>query len=214
MVAAVKGYRLISPCPKGCPWKGETSSSIWRGTHPHTERGECWCSGKGRDLQKNPVTSCHYSSRTQQTLMPTERPLQWKSFIPGSVRMHLLPRGTGGTITGIGESLGKGVLMSDRAVEPADLLSFRAATGLQNRRHRAGFIRVLNTKIYDEIIPADEGSMETTRQLALRRESLQASLRCGHVAAMKVRTARERQKGCGDLPDRRRSEHRLFTPET
>lgn len=100
--------------------------------------------------------------------------------------------GTGGTITGVGE-----VLKERRpdvrvvAVEPA---ASAILSGGTPGRHRiagigAGFFPgVLNTKIYDEIIPVtDEDAMEMTRQLSLK-EGILAGVSSGAAmwAARKV----------------------------
>jgi cysteine synthase A len=78
---------------------------------------------------------------------------------------------------------------------------------------------VLNTRIYDEIIPAsDEDAMETTRQLALR-EGILAGISSGAAmwAAMKVAKRLGKDKKVVVIfPDRgdRYLSTGLFTPET
>jgi cysteine synthase A len=100
--------------------------------------------------------------------------------------------GTGGTITGTGEGLRE--VKPDiwiAAVEPA---GSPILSGGEPGRHRiagigAGFFPgVLNTKIYDEVIPVTDGDAEeTTRQLALR-EGILAGISSGAAmwAAMRV----------------------------
>jgi cysteine synthase A len=131
--------------------------------------------------------------------------------------------GTGGTITGVGE------VFRERspdvwivAVEPAGsaLLS-----GGEPGPHRiagigAGFYPgVLNTKIYNEVIPVtDEDAVETTRGLALR-EGILAGISSGAAmwAAMKVAKKLEKYKRVVVIfPDRgeRYLSTGLFTPET
>jgi cysteine synthase A len=131
--------------------------------------------------------------------------------------------GTGGTITGIGEVFRErrsDVLIV--AVEPA---GSAILSGGEPGPHKiagigAGFYPgVLNTKIYDEIIPAgDEDAMETTRQLALR-EGILAGISSGAAMWAAMRVARRLGKGKKVVvifPDRgdRYLSTGLFTPET
>lgn len=100
--------------------------------------------------------------------------------------------GTGGTITGVGEVI-KARKPSFRcvAVEPA---TSAVLAGKQRGHHRiqgigAGFIpKILNTQIYDEIIPVEDTvAMEMTRRLA-REEGVFAGVSSGAAvwAALQV----------------------------
>ncbi|GAB4408025.1 MAG: cysteine synthase A [Thermodesulfovibrionales bacterium] len=117
--------------------------------------------------------------------------------------------GTGGTITGVGE-----VLKERRpdvwivAVEPA---ASAILSGGEPGKHRiagigAGFYPgVLNTEIYNEVIPVtDEDAEETTRQLSLK-EGILAGISSG--AAMQAAISVAKKLGRGKrvvviLPDR------------
>ncbi len=100
--------------------------------------------------------------------------------------------GTGGTITGNGEVFrGKKPDILIIAVEPA---GSPVLSGGEPGKHRiagigAGFLTgILNTKIYDEVIPVtDSDAEETTRELALK-EGILAGISSGAAmwAAMKV----------------------------
>lgn len=100
--------------------------------------------------------------------------------------------GTGGTITGVGEVLrGKKPDTWIAAVEPA---ASAVLSGGNPGRHKiagigAGFYPgVLNTNIYNEVIPVtDDDAAQTTRQLALK-EGILAGISSGAAmwAAMKV----------------------------
>jgi cysteine synthase A len=100
--------------------------------------------------------------------------------------------GTGGTITGTGEVLkGKKPDIWITAVEPA---GSPILSGGEPGKHKiagigAGFFPgILNTKIYNEIIPvADDAAAETSRQLALM-EGILSGISSGAAmwAAMKV----------------------------
>lgn len=117
--------------------------------------------------------------------------------------------GTGGTITGVGEVLRekrKDVLIV--AVEPA---SSPVLSGGNPGKHRiagigAGFFPgVLNTKIYDEIIPVtDEDAEDMTRRLAVI-EGILAGISSGAAMWAALRIARRLGKGkkvVVILPDR------------
>lgn len=110
----------------------------------------------------------------------------------GQVDIFVAGVGTGGTITGVGEVL-KSYKPSVQciAVEPADS---PVLSGGERGRHSimgigAGFIpKVLNTRIYDEVIPVTgEDAFETARQAA-RLEGLLVGISSGAAiwAALQV----------------------------
>lgn len=99
----------------------------------------------------------------------TTGPEIWKDT-EGKIDFLVAGVGTGGTITGIGEFLkSKNPKIKIVAVEPASspVLSKGIAGSHKIQGIGAGFIpKVLNTKIYDEIIPInDEDAFETGRLL-------------------------------------------------
>lgn len=99
----------------------------------------------------------------------TTGPEIWKDT-EGKIDILVAGVGTGGTITGIGEFLkSKNPKIKIVAVEPASspVLSKGIAGSHKIQGIGAGFIpKVLNTKIYDEIIPInDEDAFETGRLL-------------------------------------------------
>ena len=99
----------------------------------------------------------------------TTGPEIWKDT-EGKIDILVAGVGTGGTITGIGEFLkSKNPKIKIVAVEPANspVLSKGIAGSHKIQGIGAGFIpKVLNTKIYDEIIPInDEDAFETGRLL-------------------------------------------------
>ncbi|MGB9641268.1 MAG: cysteine synthase A [Anaerolineales bacterium] len=110
----------------------------------------------------------------------------------GKVDIFVAGVGTGGTITGVGEVLkARKPELKVIAVEPATsaVLSGKpkGAHGIQGIG--AGFIpKVLNTKIYDEIIPvSDADAMETSRRMA-KEEGLLVGISSGAAtwAALQV----------------------------
>lgn len=117
--------------------------------------------------------------------------------------------GTGGTITGVGEVLkNKKPNVWIGAVEPA---GSPVLSGGDPGPHKiagigAGFYPgVLNTKIYDEIIPVtDEDAAETTRQMSLK-EGILAGISSGAAMWAALRVAKKLGKGkrvVVILPDR------------
>lgn len=131
--------------------------------------------------------------------------------------------GTGGTITGVGEAFK--ARRADAwiiAVEPA---ASAILSGGKPGPHKiagigSGFYPgVLNTKIYDEVIPvADDDAIETARQLALR-EGILAGVSSGAAMWAAMKTARKFGKGKKVVvifPDRgdRYLSTGLFMPET
>lgn len=131
--------------------------------------------------------------------------------------------GTGGTITGVGETLRERRLsIWIAAVEPQ---GSAILSGGEPGSHKiagigAGFYPgVLNTKIYNEVIPvADEDAIETMRQLALR-EGILAGVSSG--AAMYAARCVAKRLGRGKkvvviFPDRgdRYLSTGFFTPES
>lgn len=107
--------------------------------------------------------------------------------------------GTGGTITGVGEVLKeKNPAISIVAVEPA---ASAILSGGAPGRHRiagigAGFFPgVLNTKVYDEIIPVtDEDAMNMTRLLSLK-EGILAGISSGAAMWAATKVAERLKKG-------------------
>lgn len=107
--------------------------------------------------------------------------------------------GTGGTITGIGEILrGRMPEIWIAAVEPA---ASAVLSGGEPGPHKiagigAGFYPgVLNTKIYNEVIPVtDEDAAETTRRLALK-EGLLCGISSGAAMWAALKIAKKLGKG-------------------
>ena len=101
----------------------------------------------------------------------------------GQVDIFVAGVGTGGTITGAGEYLkGQNPAVRVVAVEPAGspVLQGGRAGGHQLQGIGAGFVpEVLNTEIYDEVVPVEDGhAFAAARQLA-RREGVLAGISSG-----------------------------------
>ena len=117
--------------------------------------------------------------------------------------------GTGGTITGVGEYL-KGQKPEIRivAVEPKDspVLSEGKAGPHKIQGIGAGFVpQVLNTAVYDEIIPVSNEDAFATGRLISRREGVLVGISSGAATFAAIELAR-REENAGKtivvlLPD-------------
>ena len=112
----------------------------------------------------------------------------------GKVDIFVAGVGTGGTITGVGEYLkGKNPNIKVVAVEPktSAVLSTGVAGSHKIQGIGAGFVPdVLNTKIYDEIIPVEnEAAFETGRQI-VRKEGVLVGISSGAAAFAAIELAK------------------------
>ena len=127
----------------------------------------------------------------------------------GQVDFFVAGVGTGGTITGVGEYL-KGQKPEIRivAVEPKDspVLSERKAGPHKIQGIGAGFVpQVLNTAVYDEIIPVSNEDAFATGRLIGRREGVLVGISSGAATFAAIELAR-REENAGKtivvlLPD-------------
>lgn len=101
----------------------------------------------------------------------------------GTVDIFVAGVGTGGTITGAGEYLkSQKASVKVVAVEPASspVLSCGTAGSHKIQGIGAGFVpEVLNTKVYDEIIPVEDEAAMTTGRLIGRREGILVGISSG-----------------------------------
>ena len=112
----------------------------------------------------------------------------------GEVDLFVAGVGTGGTITGVGEYLkAKKPQVKVVAVEPATsaVLSTGVAGAHKIQGIGAGFVpQVLNTKVYDEIIPvANEDAFETGRLIG-HREGVLVGISSGAAAFAAIELAK------------------------
>ena len=112
----------------------------------------------------------------------------------GNVDIFVAGVGTGGTVTGIGEYLkSKKPDVKIVAVEPASsaVLSTGVAGPHKIQGIGAGFVpEVLNTEIYDEIIPVDNEDAFTTGRLIGRSEGVLVGISSGAAAWAAIELAK------------------------
>lgn len=114
--------------------------------------------------------------------------------LDGKVDIFVAGVGTGGTITGVGEYLkSRNPNIRVVAVEPASsaVLSSGTAGSHKIQGIGAGFVpEVLNTKIYDEVIPvSDEDAFSTGREIG-KKEGILVGISSGAAAFAAISLAR------------------------
>lgn len=124
----------------------------------------------------------------------TTGPEIWKDT-EGKIDILIAGVGTGGTITGIGEFLkSKNPKIKIVAVEPASspVLSKGIAGSHKIQGIGAGFIpKVLNTKIYDEIIPINDGEAFETGRLLGQTEGILIGISSGAALSAALKLANQ-----------------------
>lgn len=174
-VAAVRGYRVIIVMPETMSVERRTLMKAYGAELVLTDgaKGMTGAIEKAEALSKEIPNSFIPSQFTNPANaaahIETTGPEIW-SDTDGTVDIFVAGVGTGGTLTGVGEYLkSKNPAVRIVAVEPINsaVLSGGAAGAHQLQGIGAGFIpAVLNTEIYDEIIPvSNEDAFETSRQI-------------------------------------------------
>ncbi len=174
-VAAARGYRVIIVMPETMSAERRTLMKAYGAELVLTEgaKGMQGSIEKAEELAKeipgsfipgqfvNPVNAqAHYM---------TTGPEIWEDT-DGTVDIFVAGAGTGGTVTGVGQYLKEQKAdVKIVAVEPASsaVLSGGPAGAHMIQGIGAGFVpEVLNTDVYDEVVPVkDEDALETARQM-------------------------------------------------
>lgn len=205
MVAAIKGYKMVLTMPETMSMerrqllqaygaelvltegKKGMKGSVQKAEEIHNSHPEFYFMPQQFENPANPEV--HRETTAKEIL--NDLGAAPDGFVAGV--------GTGGTITGVGE------VLKDRnpdiwiaAVEPA---SSPVLSGGSPGPHKiagigAGFVPVvLNTKIYNEVIPvADGDAAETARALA-RREGMLSGISSGAAMWAAIKVARRLGKG-------------------
>ena len=198
-VAAAKGYRLIITMPETMSVERRQLMKAYGAELVLTEgaKGMKGAIAKAEELAKEIPLSFipgqFVNPANPAVHKATTGPEIWEDT-DGQVDFFVAGVGTGGTITGVGEYLKsqnpdvKGV-----AVEPADspVLSEGRSGSHKIQGIGAGFVPdVLNTKVYDEIIPvANEDAFATGRQIG-RSEGVLVGISSGAAAWAAIQLAK------------------------
>ena len=228
MIAAVKGYKLILTMPETMSMERRQQLQAYgaelvltegkRGMMGAVEKAEEICKANPAYFMpqqfENPANPEIHRETTAVEILDALGAVP-DGFVAGV--------GTGGTITGVGEMLrSKKNDIWIAAVEPA---ASPVLSGGNPGPHKiagigAGFLPgVLNTKIYNEVIPVtDSDAAETARQLSLK-EGLLCGISSGAAIWAALRVAKKLGKGkkvVVILPDRgeRYLSTGLFASET
>ncbi len=205
MVAAVKGYPIVLTMPETMTVERRQLLQAYgaelvltpgeRGMQGAIDRAEeIVASGKEYFMPQqfaNPANPMTHRQTTAKEILKFMGGKRISAFVTGV--------GTGGTITGVGEMLRKKFKdIMVFAVEPA---SSPVLSGGKPGAHKipglgAGFIpKILNTRVYDEVIPVtNEQAAETTRRLA-REEGLLVGISSGAACWAALQVAARLSKG-------------------
>ncbi|MBE6854492.1 MAG: cysteine synthase A [Ruminococcus sp.] len=198
-VAAVRGYRIIIVMPETMSVERRTLMKAYGAELVLTDgaKGMTGAIEKAEALSKEIPNSFIPSQFTNPANaaahIETTGPEIW-SDTDGTVDIFVAGVGTGGTLTGVGEYLkSKNPAVRIVAVEPINsaVLSGGAAGAHQLQGIGAGFIpAVLNTEIYDEIIPvSNEDAFETSRQIG-KYEGVLVGISSGAAAWAAIKLAK------------------------
>lgn len=174
-VAAARGYRIIIVMPETMSVERRTLMKAYGAELVLTEgaKGMKGAIAKADELAKEIPDSFipgqFVNPSNPKAHFETTGPEIWEDTA-GNVDIFVAGIGTGGTITGVGEYLkSKNKNVKIVAVEPADspVLSKGTAGAHKIQGIGAGFVpEVLNTKVYDEIIPvANDDAFATGREV-------------------------------------------------
>ena len=194
-VAAAKGYRTILTLPETMSMERRSLLRAYGAEIELTEgkKGMKGAIERAEELRKeipdSVILGQFDNPANPEVHRRTTGPELWEQT-DGKIDIFVAGVGTGGTITGVGEYLkSKNENIQIVAVEPASspVLSEGRAGAHKIQGIGAGFVpKVLNTKIYDEILPIEnENSFEEGRRFAVS-EGILVGISSG--AALKAAT--------------------------
>ncbi len=187
-IAASKGYRIILTMPETMSHERKLLLRAYGAELVLTEGalGMAGAIAKAEELAKA-IPASWIPGQFENPSNPkahkeTTGPEIWQQT-DGEVDVFVAGVGTGGTLTGVGEYLKeKNPDVKVVAVEPKDspVLSAGKSGAHQIQGIGAGFIpKVLNTKIYDEVIPVDHEDAFTIGREMARKEGILIGISSG-----------------------------------
>ena len=187
-VAAAKGYRLIITMPETMSVERRQLIKAYGAELVLTEgsKGMKGAIAKAEELQKeipNSIIAGQFvNPANPKAHKETTGPEIWEDT-DGEVDIFVAGVGTGGTVTGVGEYLkSQKASVKVVAVEPADspVLSKGTAGAHKIQGIGAGFVPdVLNTGVYDEVIPVTNDDAFATGKLLGKSEGVLVGISSG-----------------------------------
>ena len=187
-VAAAKGYRLIITMPETMSVERRQLIKAYGAELVLTEgaKGMKGAIAKAEELQKeipNSIIAGQFiNPANPKAHKETTGPEIWEDT-DGDVDIFVAGVGTGGTVTGVGEYLkSQKASVKVVAVEPADspVLSKGTAGSHKIQGIGAGFVpEVLNTSVYDEVIPVTNDDAFATGKLLGKNEGVLVGISSG-----------------------------------
>ena len=187
-VAAAKGYRLTITMPETMSVERRQLIKAYGAELVLTEgaKGMKGAIAKAEELQKeipNSIIAGQFiNPANPKAHKETTGPEIWEDT-DGEVDIFVAGVGTGGTVTGVGEYLkSQKASVKVVAVEPADspVLSKGTAGSHKIQGIGAGFVpEVLNTSVYDEVIPVTNDDAFATGKLLGKNEGVLVGISSG-----------------------------------